>query len=591
VRDHDALHLFRDTAQLIAESVVKVVGFEEATISMLTSPDAFEFIAIAGNDEAREQLVGTRQPVARLSHELEQSEEWGLLRFVPAERAPQELIDNPDPLLVPYTRVLDHPDAWQPLDLLFAPLVDDDGTVLGLLSMDVPTDGMRPDEAKRETLQRYAEQASRAVTSAYQRGRAAEMVELAEAVKDIVRRTSTQKSLTGIFQETEAALVAGFNARGMWVQTFGADEHERQVARIYAADGTELDMPQDLREIAQVAAHHCWRTQQAEVLATHRPRPEMLTEVQHRKVLDYLQLIEVDSILFTPLGLGRSVLGNLVLTRAAGADGDWSQAECAALFGLGEALGQAIVTTRTSEQERELIAELRALDDYRARLVGQLVTGLTDPIGRIDSSILALGSRPDLSTDMLSALSAIQRGTDRMSRVVDDLGVLARIGDPDHPLQATAVDLGPIVDDVVDLVGVTAQKNGVTITVERPPTPVLVHGDADELDRVIANLVSNAVKYTPDGGCVRVCHARRGDEVVLEVVDSGLGISPADQQHLFTEFFRSSNPEALRKPGTGLGLVIVARVVARHGGRIDLESDLGRGSTFRVHLPAAGGAT
>lgn len=590
MRDHDALHLFRDTAQLIAESVVKVVGFEEATISMLTAPDAYEFIAIAGNDEAREKLVGRRQPVEMLARELEQSEEWGLLRFVPAERAPQELIDNPDPLMVPYTRVIDHPDAWQPLDLLFAPLVDDDGTVLGLLSMDVPTDGMRPDEAKRETLQRYAEQASRAVTSAYQRGRAAEMVELAEAVKDIVRRTSTQKSLTGIFQETEAALVASFNARGMWVQTFGADEHERQVARIYAADGTELEMPQDLREIAQVAAHHCWRTQQAVVLATHRPRPDLLTEVQHGKVLDYLQLIEVDSILFTPLGLGRSVLGNLVLTRAAGADGDWSQAECAALFGLGEALGQAIVTTRTSERERELISELRALDDYRARLVGQLVTGLTDPIDRIDSSIQALGARPDLSTEMLSSLSAIQRGTDRMSRVVDDLGVLARIGDPDHPLHATAVDLGPIIDDVVDLVGVTAQKSDVTISVDRPATPARVHGDADELDRVVANLVSNAVKYTADGGCVRVRHERVGDEVVLEVADSGLGISPADQEHLFTEFFRSSNPEALRKPGTGLGLVIVARVVARHGGRVDLESALGRGSCFRVHLPASGGA-
>ena len=80
---------------------------------------------------------------------------------------------------------------------------------------------------------------------------------------------------------------------------------------------------------------------------------------------------------------------------------------------------------------------------------------------------------------------------------------------------------------------------------------------------------------------------RQGDEVVLECSDEGLGISTRDQERLFEEFFRSTNPEAVAQPGTGLGLTIVHRIVARHSGRIEVESHLGKGTTFRVILPAA----
>ena len=113
----------------------------------------------------------------------------------------------------------------------------------------------------------------------------------------------------------------------------------------------------------------------------------------------------------------------------------------------------------------------------------------------------------------------------------------------------------------------------------------VVGGDPEELRRLVANLVSNAVKYSLDGGTVEVGLERRADEVVLTVADHGLGISEEDQERLFIEFFRSTNPEALRRPGTGLGLAIVARIVARHEGRIDVDSALGRGTTVTVTLP------
>ena len=99
------------------------------------------------------------------------------------------------------------------------------------------------------------------------------------------------------------------------------------------------------------------------------------------------------------------------------------------------------------------------------------------------------------------------------------------------------------------------------------------------------NLVGNAVKYSRRGDTVTVSTERTERFVRLVCHDTGIGISKADQEELFTEFFRSTNPDALTQPGTGLGLSIVRRIVQRHGGSIRLESDLGVGSTFTVRLP------
>jgi signal transduction histidine kinase len=104
---------------------------------------------------------------------------------------------------------------------------------------------------------------------------------------------------------------------------------------------------------------------------------------------------------------------------------------------------------------------------------------------------------------------------------------------------------------------------------------------------VCANLISNAMRYTPGGGTITIALAPIADGVEIVVADTGIGISATDQQRLFDEFFRSTNPAALSTPGTGLGLSIVHRIVERHHGRIAVESELGSGTTFTVTLPAA----
>ena len=140
------------------------------------------------------------------------------------------------------------------------------------------------------------------------------------------------------------------------------------------------------------------------------------------------------------------------------------------------------------------------------------------------------------------------------------------------------------------LVGSSVKAESLTVRLELGDEELVVPGDPDELDRLLTNLVSNAVKYTDAGGSILVAAERSGSDVVLRVADTGLGISEEDQIGLFSPFYRTTNPEALGQPGTGLGLSIVATIAARHHGRVEVSSRLGEGTTFSVILPAASGA-
>jgi signal transduction histidine kinase len=139
----------------------------------------------------------------------------------------------------------------------------------------------------------------------------------------------------------------------------------------------------------------------------------------------------------------------------------------------------------------------------------------------------------------------------------------------------------------IDLVAHLADTGRVGIELVVCCEQVSVSGDPEDLSLVVDNLVSNAVKYTRPGGTVRIEVACDEGEVRVSVRDSGLGISEADQVHLFSAFHRSSNPEALSIPGTGLGLAISRRIVESHGGRIEVASVVGEGSTFTLALPRA----
>jgi signal transduction histidine kinase len=234
--------------------------------------------------------------------------------------------------------------------------------------------------------------------------------------------------------------------------------------------------------------------------------------------------------------------------------------------------------------ERRVAAELREADRSKTQLFSTVSHELKNPLASIVGHVELLRQEPDGHGDW--SLGVIERNTERLQSLVDDLLTLSRVSDPDRAMPEADVDLGEVSRDVVDMFRPRADTQQVSLTFDLEERLPLVRGSAGDLERVVQNLVSNAVKFTPAGGTVAVSVASRRDRVVLECIDDGLGISSEDQESLFTEFFRGTNPQTLQVPGTGLGLSIAQRVVTRHGGRIDVESELGRGTSIRLLLPA-----
>jgi signal transduction histidine kinase len=147
--------------------------------------------------------------------------------------------------------------------------------------------------------------------------------------------------------------------------------------------------------------------------------------------------------------------------------------------------------------------------------------------------------------------------------------------------------LQAVIDDVVENLREAIAGREQTLTVEMAEGETAVHADPTRISQILSNLVSNAHKYTPDGGQITLQIEKNETHAVLSVIDNGVGISEADQAKLFTQFFRAESPEVREQSGWGLGLSIVKKMVQAQGGEIDVESELGEGSAFTFSVPLA----
>lgn len=574
----------RAVLQLMVESVAEMVGFEVAVLCVVLD-DQLVTVAYHGPEELR-AFVHEPDPVSALDPVLARGTEWGRFWFLAAESYDREELDGHWVVFTKPGRSR-FPDAWRPGDELIAFLRDDDGRLVGSLSLDRPVSGRRPDDAQRRLLERYAAQSERAVITAFERESLVQQISHAESARRLVRSASmpAHSSLRAVLEHTHQPLVEGFAASGSWIKVLDHDGPATGYARSRVHGVITLDP--ELVDLARQIAPRLWHEQRAVVVTDDGSPVPPGTELSAAvRPLAVQQLVEheVGSALAVPLGAGSECVGFLVLTRVDGPP--WSAVEAASALEIGHDLGAALVTARALERERTLVRELQQLDDYRSQLIATLSHELRTPLTVILGNLEMLGDL-ELEEAARRYHQAMGRGTERMRKVVDDLLLLARVSDPQHPLVRVPVDLHEVTHAVVSLVESAAVSKGVTLRVDLDRGDLAVPGDPDEIDQVLGNLTSNAVKYTPTGGTVVVTGARRGDTVVLEVADNGLGISEEDQLGLFRAFFRTSNPEALREPGTGLGLAIVASIVERHRGQVQVRSRLGAGTTFTVTLPAA----
>ena len=184
---------------------------------------------------------------------------------------------------------------------------------------------------------------------------------------------------------------------------------------------------------------------------------------------------------------------------------------------------------------------------------------------------------------------SIASQVDRLSRLIDNILNINRIESGMMPVSKQAWDLPGQLAEAVELVRLAAQEKNITLTIGHCD-PCVIHADRDMLGQAIGNLLSNAIKYTTDGGHVEIaCQSNPQDQqVVVEISDTGVGIAPRDLSRVFEKFYRAPNVNGIAQ-GTGLGLAVVKQVVETlHGGKVQVRSELGKGSTFWIVLPVYG---
>ncbi len=250
--------------------------------------------------------------------------------------------------------------------------------------------------------------------------------------------------------------------------------------------------------------------------------------------------------------------------------------------GVGDELdGVADAFNETLGRLERAVGEMR---QFSAALAHELRTPLAALRGEIELASRAPGAGPEHRDRYASQLEEI----DRLTRLIDQILTLARAESGQIRLTESPVNLTDLAASLVEQLEPIAAAKAIALRSE-PSGAVVVEGDAAWLQRLLLNLVDNALKFTPEHGQVVVSVTREGRSARIDVRDTGEGLSPTDAQHVFDRFFRADPARSSSTDGAGLGLSLVQWIAAQHGGTVTVQSRLGEGSTFTVTLPIGRG--
>jgi signal transduction histidine kinase len=230
------------------------------------------------------------------------------------------------------------------------------------------------------------------------------------------------------------------------------------------------------------------------------------------------------------------------------------------------------------------ITHFKELDELKSEFVATVSHDLRAPLTFMRGYATMLPMVGELGDKQREYVEKILRGVGQMSELIDDLLDLGRV-EAGVGLERKPCHLGAILVEAVDGLRAQAASKGLDLRLEPAEDVAIVAGDAALLRQAITNLVDNAIKYTPRGGTVTVGLSVRDRQAVICVADTGIGVAPDDQVRLFEKFYRVKRRDTVDIRGTGLGLAIVKSIVERHGGKVWVDSELGRGSTFYILLP------
>ncbi|MFO1317738.1 MAG: GAF domain-containing protein [Burkholderiales bacterium] len=313
--------------------------------------------------------------------------------------------------------------------------------------------------------------------------------------------------------------------------------------------------------------------------------PDILDERAYQsRVRDRLVRLGYRAILAVPLMRDDRLLGGLAVNRKSVGSFDRETIDLLKTFATQSALAiqNARLFRELEEKSRELETASRHKSEFLANMSHELRTPLNAIIGF--SEVLAERLFGDVNDKQAEYLSDIIASGRHLLTLINDILDLSKIEAGRMELDRADFDLPAAIGNTISLVRERAQRRGIALETGIEPAVGAINADERKVKQVLLNLLSNALKFTPEGGAIRVRAGVAGDFVEIAVTDTGVGIAPADQAQVFEEF-RQVGAAAKKVEGTGLGLAISRKFVELHGGTIRVESEVGKGSTFAFTLP------
>jgi len=293
-------------------------------------------------------------------------------------------------------------------------------------------------------------------------------------------------------------------------------------------------------------------------------------EIRNQEITEALdQAITTQSVIKTQMRLNRESDQLVVDIYAASLSND-----------EGEPIGAVLVLND--------ITELENLERVRTDFVANASHELKTPITAIRGLTETLLGDDEIEKETVTSfIERVHAQSLRLSQLVGDLMTISRLESSQAGEEFTRINFADLARQAARAGQVTAEEKGQDLDVELPDTEVMVWGDRQNLSQLLDNLIDNAIKYTPNDGSITVKVSKDDENAILQVTDTGIGISPQFQQRVFERFYRVDKARSQSLGGTGLGLSIVKNIAEKHGGSISVKSQLGSGSSFTIKLPLA----
>ena len=564
----------------LARDAATRAGFRVCAIEVIRPKGLLEFVAIYGDMTSAEDRLGTASRLSDMQAVFADGESFGHFIWIPDESfsdATRERIDGV--VVIPDIPTTGNPEDWHPMDMLVAQIADERGDLRALLYLDVPSDLKRPDKNRLLEISDELAMTLRSVVTAVEREEYADHMRVIRATRRLARSNPARHDVGHLLREARTTLLGALSVDELEIHVFLEQGDETH-------DSLGLTTAPDVRRALDAAAARAWTNQRVLIIEAGRIWGDPDLDTGHADWFTRaLDAAGFEAVVVAPVGVDDEVLGMLMAARRTGSR-RWTDGEGVAALELGHDLGRAIANAHATQRERRLLEELRELEEARHRFLRELTHEINNPMTVIAANAEFLATSEFASERDHRRAQAILRGSERLSDLLEGLAMLSRVSDPQHPPSMKRMDLVPIVDDALGSMTAVADKANVTLHLVGDTREAIVFADAREIASAVINLVDNAVKYSNSGDEIWLGVERGGDgAITFSCRDEGIGISAADQEKLFLPLFRSTNEDALSRPGTGLGLGIVREIMQRHGGAVEVESRLGRGTHVRLHFP------